>query len=59
MSVHDAVIERQCDVAARPHDDLLLIAVLDDHRPLLELADAEDRRLRLIDDDGRGEQAAR
>ena len=31
---------------------------VDDHRSLLELADAEDRRLRLIDDDGRRDQAA-
>src|SRR5438094_9874003 len=44
--------------AARPHHDLLLVALVHHHRPLLELADSEDRRLRLIDDDRRGEEAA-
>ena len=58
MAVHHAMIQRQRHVAARPHDDPSSPFSVDHDRPLLQLADAENRRLRLIDDDRRRDQAA-
>src|SRR6185312_12074721 len=58
-AIHHAVVNRQSGVAARAHHDLIILAALLEHDgALLELAQAENRRLRLRDDDGRGEQAA-
>ena len=58
LAVQDAVIDRERHIALGPHGDALLARLLDHRRALLELADAENGRLRLIDDDGRREQAA-
>jgi hypothetical protein len=52
------VIDGERHIAARLHRDPLLIALLHHHGAPLELADPEDRRLRLVDDDRCGEEAA-
>src|SRR6185437_13246179 len=57
-AVHYAMIDGQGGIAARAHCDLLFVAFLEHHRALLQLAEAEDRRLGLRNDDRRGEQAA-
>ena len=53
------MVDGQRDIGHRPDLDRVLAADLADDDALLELADAEDRRLRLVDDDRRGEERAR
>src|SRR5579862_4322601 len=48
VPVESAVVECQRDVAARADGYFFLIALLHHHRALLELADPENGRLRLI-----------
>src|ERR1700743_3501397 len=58
MAVHDAVIDGQRDIASRPDHHAIAPASLHHYGPLLELPDPQDGRLRLVDDDGCGNEAA-
>jgi len=57
-AIQDPVIDGECHVAFRAHDDALHTRLLDHCRAPFELADAENGRLRLIDDNGCCEEAA-
>src|SRR5438045_3480543 len=58
MPVNDAMVDGQSHIGHRPNEDSVLTIHLAHHGTLLELADAEDRRLSLVEDDRRGEQRA-
>src|SRR5206468_2721660 len=49
----------QRDIGHRKNDDSIVAVHLAHHDALLELADAEDRRLSLVENDGGGEQRTR
>src|SRR5204862_4176605 len=51
-AVDDAVIVRERQVHHRADDDGILAVALADHRPLDDLAHAQDADLRLVDDGG-------
>ena len=59
MAVDDAMIDGERDIGHRANEDRILAADLADDDALLELADAQDRGLALVEDDRRGEQRAR
>src|SRR3981189_1988832 len=50
VSVHHPVIDGQSDITPRPDDDAVFCILGHDNRAFLELANAQDGRLRLIDD---------
>ena len=56
VPVDDAMVDGQRDIGHWAHDDRVLAADLVDDGPLFELADAEDCRLPLVQDDRRREQ---
>src|ERR1700722_62375 len=58
MAVHDAVIDGQRDIAPWPDHHAVDATFLHHDGPLLELSDPQDSRLRLVDDDGCGNEAA-
>src|SRR5690348_6893523 len=53
------MVDGQRDVSHQTDEDRVLAIDLANDRALLELADAEDRRLPLVEDDRRGEQRTR
>ena len=59
VAVDDAMVDGQRDIGHRPDEDRVLPIDLTDDHALLQLADAEDRGLPGVEDDRRGEQAAR
>src|SRR4051794_9407483 len=58
IPIKHAMVDRKRHVAHWPHLHRLLPALLTRHRPPLQLADAEYRRLRLRNDDRRRDEAA-
>ena len=58
MAVNDAVIDRKRDIGHRTDEDRVLAIHVADDDSLLELADAEDRRLPLMKYDRSREQRA-
>ena len=56
MAVNDAVVDGQRHIGHGPHKDRVLPVHLAHDDALFELANAEDRRLTLVQDDRRGEQ---
>src|SRR5688572_369249 len=59
VAVHDPVVDSEADIGHRTDLDRVLSASLANDDALLQFADTKDRRLRLVDDDGRGEERAR
>ena len=53
--IEHAVVDGERHIAHRPHFDRRLPALVSDYRPLLQLSDAQDRRLRLRNDDRCGD----
>src|ERR1700676_4444362 len=53
MSVHHPVVDGQSDITTRPDHDAVYCILGHDNRALLELTNAQDGRLWLIDDYGR------
>jgi uncharacterized membrane protein YccC len=56
VAVEHAVIDGERDISHRPDEERVGTRHLAHHHALFQLAHAQDRRLRLVDDDGRGEQ---
>src|ERR1700691_1026839 len=57
-SVQRPVVDGEGDIAQRPHADRFDAVDLDGAHTPLDFADAKNRDLRLIDDDGRREETA-
>src|SRR5258707_9875249 len=53
VSVHHPVVDGQSDITPRPDHDAVFAILGHDDQALLELADAQNGRLRLINDYGR------
>src|SRR3569832_1497569 len=59
VAIHYAMVDGQRHVAAGTNDDTIFAVVgCHHHRTLLQLSNSQDGRLRLVDDDGSGDEAA-
>ena len=58
VGIHDTVVDGQADIAHWPHDHDVLAINFPYFDALFNLSDTQNGRLRLIDDDGCGDQAA-